>query len=495
MVGLAETSAQAAVARVTGVALAGQDFSSSRVRTHWRAVPGATYQVRWASSKAALPRARVISTTRPSATSPALNRCVTSYVQVRAVKGGTVGPWSAAKGVRFTNKRPAVAAMTGVGLPDAVQFRWPAAAYATRYRVRWNAAPWGKFPGAATYVGGGWLPATARSATLRLPTTPYAGDKMMGAAYANAVFAQIETNNICRPTATPRSRYIPVFPKAPDPGTGDRLRFGTYNVELFPTGGSRLAAIADNIASHGVQIVALQEANRDTAAALVSRLGSSWSAVPPATGSPQQILYRDDLYRLTSYGSFDVPSSKPAPDDQILTPWAKLSPRAPSDGAHSQSLMVVSLHLAENPSYSALAQKAATGAAARVIIRNVEAINTGDLPVIAAGDNRYKREPFCDEPTCHVESPPTFVRNGYYDAMGAVTKVNYQYTTVNGHTRANQVPSSSGVGTRADYIMLKGFRSSVRYENVINRWIPGTAKVTPSDHNLILADLVIPYSP
>lgn len=485
--------ADAALARVSGIGGAGQDFSGARLRAHWRAVPGATYQTRWASTKAGLGRAVPRATTATSAYSPALNRCTTSYVQVRAVRSGSVGPWSAPKGLRFTSKRPAVARLSGVGLPDAVQFRWPYASYATRYRVRWNAAPFGKFPGAQTYVGGGWLPASARSATLRLSTTPHAGDKMMGVAYANAVFAQIETNNICRPTALPRSRYIPVFPKAPDPGAGDRMRMGTYNVELFPSGGSRIATIADNISSHGLQVVALQEANETTADALVARLGGSWSAVPSVRLSEGQILYRNDVFRMTSRGSFAVPNPKPGTSD-LITPWVKLAQVSPSDRSRSQSIMVVSVHLAENPSASDLAQKASTGAAAQVAIRAINAANPEGLPVISAGDYRYMREPFCDDPTCHVEAPPTFVRSGYYDAMAAVTKVNYQYTTVNGHSRTYQAISSSGVGTRADYILLKGFRSSVRYENVINRFIPGTDKVTPSDHNLVLADLVIPYS-
>src|SRR5206468_3503110 len=140
----------------------------------------------------------------------------------------------------------------------------------------------------------------------------------------------------------------------------------------------------------------------------------------------------------TASGGFDVPNPKPGAND-LPTPWARLDQIHPSDSARSQSIMVVSIHLAENSAASALSQKASTGAAAQVAIRAINAINTDGIPVIAAGDLRYKREPFCDEPTCHVEAPPTFVRNGYYDAMAAVTKVGYQYTTVNAHTGTYQV--------------------------------------------------------
>lgn len=493
------TPAEAAVARVGGVTAAGQDHYNAKLRVRWRAVTGATYQVRWARSTAALAQAKRFAARTTSAYSPTLNRCVTTYVQVRAVRSGAVGRWSTPLGMRFTNLRPPVPKWSGYGLSNAVKFTWAYTPYATRYRVRWNAAPFGKFPGGTIAVdrtAGGWVNQYSRSSTLQLPTVPVAGDRMMGVAYANPVFAQFDANNICKPTAIPHTTFIPVFPKAPDPGAGDRVRIGTYNVELFPTGGTRLAAIADNIADHGLQVVALQEANRMTADALVARLGGAWTAVPSVQGAAQQILYRNDAYDLAASGSFTVPNPKPDANP-VVTPWARLDQVNPSDRARSQSIIAVSVHLAEDPNASDLSQKASTGAAAAVAVRNINSINPGGLPVVAAGDLRYKREPFCDDfgsNPCKVEAPPTFVRSGYYDAMAALTKVGFQYTTVNGHTGTYQTISQSGVGTRSDYIMLKGFRSSVRYQNVINRFIPGTDKVTPSDHNLVLADLVIPYA-
>lgn len=423
---------------------------------------------------------------------PVSARVLTAAVLVALVAVVLQVPGSQAV-ARGACRRPGVAKLSGVGLDNAVQLRWSGVPNATRYRVRWNAAPFGRFPGAASYVGGGWLPQTARSATLRLPTTPHAGDRMMGVAYANPVFVRIETNNICKPSRRPRTQYMPVFPSTPDPGPGDKIRIGTYNVELYPAAGARTNAMADDIADHGVQVVALQEAYGYTASALVARLGSKWSAVPAIGGSSQQIIYRNDLFRVSSHGAFDVPNLKPR-SVPLITPWAKFDLVNPSDRARSQSVMVVSLHLTEDPNASELARKASTGAAARAAIRQIDAANPGGLPVVSAGDYRYRREPFCDEPTCRVEAPPTFVRAGYYDAMAARTKINFQYATGNGHTRTNEAISKSGVGPRADYLMLKGFRGSVLYENVINRFIPGTAKITPSDHNLVFADVVIPYA-
>ena len=494
-VGLSLNSAEAAgVARVGGLASSGTDWYNARLKAHWKGVSGATYQMRWATSKARLGSARPVAVRTTSGVSSAVNRCVPWYFQVRALRGSVAGAWSAPILIKFLVRRPAVPTFSAVGGTNSVTFNWPYANLAGRYRIRWDAAPFGRFPGSDTYVSptsGGWVNQYARSATLTLPTVPRAGDRMMGVAYANPVYAQIEANNPCVPAGLPHSTYIPVFPKAPDPGPGDALRIGTYNVELSPTGGARMDTIADIVADNHLQIVALQEASRDTSAALVSRLGSLWAAVPWIAGSDQQIVYRKDNYRLVADGSFLVANAKPG-GSALVTPWARFRPLQPSS-AQSQDVIVVSLHLTVNPDASAMSKKAAAGAAARQALSGIDAINPGDLPVITAGDFQYLREPFGDV-AGYVEAPPTFVRAGYYDAMAAVTKVNYQYTTVNGHASGYQVRSTSGVGTRADYIMLKGFKGSNRYEDVINRFIPGTM-TTPSDHNLILADVTVPYAP
>jgi hypothetical protein len=101
----------------------------------------------------------------------------------------------------------------------------------------------------------------------------------------------------------------------------------------------------------------------------------------------------------------------------------------------------------------------------------------------------YLREPFSDVPG-YVEAPPTFVRGGYYDAMAALSKVNVGYGTFNGGQR--QDPSQTGVSPRADYVMLRGFRGSNAYVNVANWSLGG---LIPSDHNLVYADVTVPFLP
>jgi hypothetical protein len=131
---------------------------------------------------------------------------------------------------------------------------------------------------------------------------------------------------------------------------------------------------------------------------------------------------------------------------------------------------------------------------AQAVLAAVDGCNTAGDPVIVAGDQRYLREPFNDVPG-YVEGPPTFVRAGYYDAMAAVRKTGIAYTTVNAINRlpsAQQKPRASGVATRSDYIMVKGFRGSNAYVNVAN-WSYG--ELVPSDHNLVYADLTVPLEP
>ncbi len=51
-------------------------------------------------------------------------------------------------------------------------------------------------------------------------------------------------------------------------------------------------------------------------------------------------------------------------------------------------------------------------------------------PVIVAGDLRYGREPWGERPG-YVPAQPTFVRNGYYDAMASQSMHGQNYSIVN----------------------------------------------------------------
>jgi hypothetical protein len=376
--------------------------------------------------------------------------------------------------------------LSATGVPGGVQFSWACTRGATRYRVAWSAAPFGKWPGTRSYFSP-WLGKTARSSTFAVPSVPQSGDHMLGVQYANPVFGQLDVRN-ARKRVRHSTGWVPVFPAPPDPGTGDALRIGTYNVMTAPAG-VRASAIAANISSHGLGIVALQEAATTTAQAIVAALGPDWAYVPYAN-SPEQILYRKTVYRVLGSGIFNVFDAK-TPGTPLVTPWARFG--LVNGSAANRPVLVVSSHVTEDAGKSVMDRKADAGREARDMIAGINAANTAGDPVVLGADLHYLREPFSDVPG-FVEAPPTLVREGgYYDAMAAISKVNIAYPTFNGGNGTSapaQQPLQSGVAARADYLMLKGFRGSAAYVNVANWSWNG---VTPSDHNLVYADVVVPF--
>jgi hypothetical protein len=391
---------------------------------------------------------------------------------------------------------PGVASLSAARVSGAVQFRWPGTSCTTRYRLRVSPAWYGEWPGAPWYTR--WTTGSARSLNYAVPTTPRAGDGMLATAYANPVFAQLEANNgsNTRTTATHRSTWKAQWPSPPAPRAGDPVRFGSYNVMLYPTG-SRAAVVAQNIGSHGVTMVALQEARQTTASDVVAALNSPYSgtwdyvrAHGATTSTPgQQILYRTDLFTLVDSGVYSMANPKDA-NDPVVGPWAAFEPLH-QDGSRGHVFYVTSVHFAGTPR-SSLQQNAWTGAAAKLV--NDYMANLTNAPTIVAGDLRYGREPFGDTPG-YVPAQPTFVRDGYYDAMASQAMHGQNYSEVNatsdGTPSAHQVPNPSGSGPRSDHILMKGIVGSLSYTNVVN-WSYGG--VVPSDHNLIFSDILIPQS-
>jgi len=469
--------------RVFAVTRVGQDWYNARLKIGWRAVPGASYQMRWSYTPSKLSYSKVVKSGTSGGTyTGTLDRGRTWYVQVRAVKAGRIGPWSPTRGLRFLNPWPKAPTLTRVSLPGAVQFSWGYTPYASRFRVRWSPAWYGNWPSSATYIdrtSGGWVGQAARHSKYVVPTQTVAGDNYLAVAYANPVFAQIEANNAYNPGASQRSKWVAAFPTPPTPAPGTAVRMGSYNVELYPTG-DRAKAVARNISDHGLTVAALQEANSATAAAVAASLGGAWHYTSSGRGTAQQILYRSDKFTDTRRGEFDVPNPK-TPSSPLRTPWVRL---APTNGG--KAFHVVSVHFSEASSKSPLDKNRDTGLAAQRAMEKIDGFNSADEPVIVAGDLRYGREPYGD-PSGYTAAQPTFVRGGYYDAMAAISKTNVNYSVVNAGTA--QVPHPSGLGPRSDHILVKGFRGSSSYVNVVN-WPSGAA--APSDHNLIYADLMIP---
>ncbi len=480
---------QVRVPRVFGITRADQDWYNARLKVKWTGVSGVTYQLRWADSVARLGSARVVGTSSPYGVYVGpLDRGRTWQFQVRAVRSGKVGAWSTARGLRFINywpKGPTLA--PGARQAGSVSYTWPAVPYASRYRVRHSPAWYGNWPGSPTYTSpasGGWMSQATRSTTWSIPTTPAFGDGMLAVDYANPVFAQLEANNQFVAGASQLSSWTLAWPTPPTPEPGDPVRLGSYNVMLGPTG-ARADAVAENISSHDVTMVALQEANSSTGTEVAEALGPNWAAVVTAYGAQQQILYRTDLFTLSGSGSFLVPNPKPG-SGPLVTPWAKFAPVGATPG-HNQSFYVVSVHFSEDASKTQIEKNRDTGLAAQAVIDSMAQVNVLDEPMIVAGDIRYGREPYGDV-AGHTPAHPTFVRAGYYDAMASLNRIGSNYSVVN--AQAAQTPHPSGLGPRSDHILLKGFRGTNSYVNVTNWSSNGQI---PSDHNLIYSDLEIPF--
>ncbi len=478
------------VPRISRVATVAQKSScASGLKVRWHRVRGASYQVRWARTKAGLGQATPISIGRTRTVLPVTGK---SYVQVRAVRGSRTGAWSRPRVGRVgaharASSKLAKPALSGHGLPGGVQFTWGCTRGAVRYRVLWAAAPHGYWPKTTNYASG-WLPQGARGATFAVPATPQSGDHMLGVAYANPVWGRLKARNKRGGTRLSVG-WTPVFPTAPDPGPGDALRIGTYNVMRSPGPGARVNAIAANIAQHGLTVVALQEASAATGSAVKSALGADWQLVPSGSLSTQQILYRSDRYQVRQSGAFNIGNWKDKAHP-VVTPWATLTPITSAHPGHGQDFTVTSVHFTLNDAASALEKKRENGLSAQEVVRTMASVGKGG-PVVVAGDLFNQRDPFGDTPG-YVEAQPTFVRSGYYDAMAAQRKVNIGYATYNGGGSARQTPADSGVSSRTDYLMLSGFRGSNAYVNVANWSLGG---LVPSDHNLVYADLTVPFAP
>ena len=498
LVGLCSATADARgrkrAPKVHAISRVAQDWTNGRLKVKWRAVRGARYQMRWSDAPSRLAASPVVSTSTAAGTytGTGLDRGKTWYVQARALKGAVVGPWSRARGLKFQHAWPAAPSMSGSGIDGGVRFVWPAAANATNYRLRWSAAWYGQWPGAATYAdhtSGGWVSGNTRASTYRVPERPGPGDNYLAVEYANPVFGQLEASNAYKAGAIRKSPWVSVFPVAPVPAEGDRLRMGNYNVMLSPTG-SRLNAIARNISTHHVEVVTIQEASATTADDLAGALGAStWAAVPSANASSNQILYRRDKFTLLDNDYYTVPNPKD-PAKPSVTPWARLARVNPAPG--SQSFLVSAVHFSEDSRKTKLQQNRDTGLAAKAAMQALDAVNYSREPVIVAGDLRYGREPYGD-PAGYTAAQPTFVRGGYYDAMASRSRSGSQYSVVNnegGVLRARQTPHPSGLGPRSDHILMKGIRGSYSYVNVASWSYNG---LVPSDHNLIYTDIAVPW--
>jgi endonuclease/exonuclease/phosphatase family metal-dependent hydrolase len=152
------------------------------------------------------------------------------------------------------------------------------------------------------------------------------------------------------------------------------------------------------------------------------------------------------------------------------------------DKATGAKFWFVSVHLDERHSdtrateltYDALRKNQINTTTAAVNAAN----SSAHLPIIIAGDfNSFQNS------KVENSSHDTLIDQGYYDTSAAVTRANFQYSSIN-HFDLTVKAGAQGVGSRIDMILVKGAQGSTAHYNVLKV----TDSARPSDHNLMLAD-------
>ncbi|GAA4810054.1 endonuclease/exonuclease/phosphatase family protein [Nocardioides caeni] len=489
--------------KVTGVTPVGQEWVAAKLQVRWRAIPGASYQVRWGRTTAALARARVHPSPRASATSPALStRCEPWRVQVRAVRSGRVGPWSSARQVRFTNRAPGVPALrhsaTVQTSETAARVTWGRTPYVARYRLDWSAAPNGYWKG-FEHNHTPWQGPASTGVSIQLPAAATAGDRFLHPAYGNPVYGQLNYDNGCTRTYR-KSGWFGFFPQSRVPDAGDAVAFGTYNTELPSRLGAvpaKIANLAENIASQDLDVVVLQEANDDRAQSLLARLDArgqtDWTS--HGVGS-QQVMWRTSQWELVEGTALGM-ANDGNPATPLPTPGVRLTPAAGVADPQRQDIFVVSVHLEDTPGGTVAQRKRNANKAAGILLDQIAAAGTAGLPVLAGGDFKGSFSDgsagsgSCDESNgCVGEGQPTFVRAGFWDSRTAPVKDGLAFGTVNKHV-ANPPRNSTGVGNRTDFLLAKGAGGFTLHRNVV-RTFGDASDSHQSDHNLVVAHVVIP---
>jgi endonuclease/exonuclease/phosphatase family metal-dependent hydrolase len=150
-----------------------------------------------------------------------------------------------------------------------------------------------------------------------------------------------------------------------------------------------------------------------------------------------------------------------------------------ADRKTGKRFWVVSVHLDDRHSSSLSTERsynALRGRQARAVYLKVNGLRKAGEEIVYAGDfNSWATNRGGDAPHQYL------VGQGFYDTFGANSRSNIKYPTVN-HFKT----TLSAKPIRLDYVMIKGSKRALRYENVMKR----VDSSRPSDHNLIVSDVV-----
>jgi len=368
--------------------------------------------------------------------------------------------------------------------------------------------------------------AARRSVTLSAAQVASSG---ASAASGNLMYFRVYAlNRTASGTAVRRYPYLkavlprPVAPKK----SGTQLRAATFNVRTARatsdkrTWLQRAPDVARQILTYRPGVVALQElgpGRADGKSGSTASVGRQTTSLESALaraggrryqlvrttpylkpGSPSgsqgaRILYDTSRYVLRSscpettsgraYSSSCTIAMPLLPgtneDDRRRATYALLQ-----DRRTAQRFYVVSAHLDSWHSSNATrerAYEAHRGRQASTVVRAMDRINRSRLPIVFGGDlNGWQNNPVADA------AHEALTRYGYYDSASAGARINMAYATVN-HFDTRVKPKPLGVSARLDVVAIKGRQGARRIQNVVK----AVDSARPSDHNMVVSDLVL----
>lgn len=318
-----------------------------------------------------------------------------------------------------------------------------------------------------------------------------------------------------------------VMPKAATPKTsGTAIRLGSFNVRTARATSDkrnwlhRAPDVARQIRDKNPGVMAIQELGpgradgrtgktkghtRQTVSLLNNlkkvgagkyRLVRTTPYVKPGTTHNTQgarILYDSTRYRLVSScpektGKHSY-SSSCSLDLPLLSGDSKNKRRSAAYAAFEnrrtgKRFWFASVHLDDRHSKSLAREKtynALRGRQIKAVYSRIAGLNHKGRQVVIAGDvNSWQNNKAGNAPHDYL------VSRGFYDTAAAQTRIKTAYTTINHFDRVLH-PASQGYGVRIDVIMVRGANGAKRFENVMK--VVDSSR--PSDHNMIISDLVL----
>ena len=151
-----------------------------------------------------------------------------------------------------------------------------------------------------------------------------------------------------------------------------------------------------------------------------------------------------------------------------------------ADRKTGKRFWVVSVHLDDRHSGSLSKEKsynALRGKQARAVYLKVNGLAKAGEEIIYGGDfNSWATNRAGDAPRKYL------LGQGFDDSYAAESRINAKYPTIN-HYKT----TLAAKGVRLDYLMVMGGKKMLRYENVMKR----VDSSRPSDHNMIISDVVL----